>query len=377
MYLAVTKHICDAIKARAELSLYGQVVQGRLVRGTAKAKGSKKQRDDPETAWRKKLAKETLELVVDQWKRVVLASVIIVFRTVRAHAFEFFKFVREKRRAEEEEEERRRGQEHLDAILDQSRNILQSQHVNLSRAAGKPLAEAGTRSQSRLTRGDPDDDSDHEAEEEGQAAEVEGSSDEDKEGHEEGTMALLGGSGPSSPPETDVDQERPTVHSRHTSPDDVDQFPATPSSLDTMDVDNLLRLSDSVGDGIPMDLQPPDPIKELVTSVSSPAEIPPESSEPDYHEPDLMPARPSTPPMEDGVDEEAMIQDDGIECYLRPYAVTKVNGWGPDKPVESSPLLRGSLRPYQLAGLKWLANHHTQLFNCILSDEMGRLSYLS
>ena len=78
-YLAVTKQICTVIKARIEQSIYGPVAQGRLVRGTVKGKGSKRQRDDPETAWRKKLAKETVELVVDQWKRVVLASVGCLF----------------------------------------------------------------------------------------------------------------------------------------------------------------------------------------------------------------------------------------------------------------------------------------------------------
>jgi len=193
------------------------------------------------------------------------------------------------------------------------------------------------------------------------------------EGLEEGTMALLGGSGPSSSPETDLDLERPTVHSRHTS-DDIDQFPATPSSPNTMDVGHLLQLSDPVGDGISMELRPPDPIKELVVSIPSPAELPPESSEPDYHEPDLVYARPSTPPLEDEVDEEVIVQDDGIEGYLRPYAVTKVDGWDPEQIIRPSPLLRGSLRPYQRAGLEWLANHHTQFFNCILSDEMGKLS---
>ena len=279
----------------------------------------------------------------------------------------FFKYIREKRREEEEEEERRRGQEHLDAILDQSRHILQSQHVSLSRAAGKPVTEASTRSQSRLTQGDSDDDSDEETEE-GQDVAI---SDEDAGTYEEGTMALLVDSGPSSPPETDVDQERPTVNSRHTSPDEVDQFPTTPSSPDAMDVEGLLRFSDSAGDGIPVDLQPPDSTKELVESVSPPAELPPESSEPDYQEPDLMLIHPSTLPTEDEVDEEVIVQDDGIEHYLRPYAVTKVDGWDPDQIIKPSPLLRGSLRPYQRAGLEWLANHHTQSFNCILSDEMG------
>ena len=380
LYLAVTKRICEAVKARTDPSPHGQAAQGRLVRWVAKNKASKKQKDDPETTRRKKLAKVTAELVVDQWKRVVLVGVVYIFCSgwLKLMYANPFKYIREKWKVEEEEEERRRGQEHLDAILDQSRHILQSQHVSLSRAAGKPVKEASTRSQSCLTQGYPDDDSGEEVEEEeeGQGIEeLEASPDEDAEGHEEGTAALLDDSGPSSPPDTDIDQERPTIHSRHTSPDDVDQFPTTPSSPDVRDVENLLRLSDSVGDGIPMDLRPPGPIKELVASASPPAELPPESSEPDYHEPNFMSTRPSTPPMDDDVDEEAMIQDGGIEHYLRPYAVTKVDDWDPDQIIRPSPLLRGSLRPYQRAGLEWLANHHTQSFNCILSDEMGGLSH--
>lgn len=258
--------------------------------------------------------------------------------------------------------------------MDQSRHILESQHANLSRAAGKPVTEPGTRSQSRLAQGDSSDESDKEAEEEGKdVEELEGSSDEDAEGHEEGTVALLGGSAPSSSRETDFDQEQPTVRSRHTSPDDVDQFPTTPPSPDAVSVETLLRLNDPMSDEIPMDARHPDPAKELVLSNPSPAEIPPESSEPDYHEPDLVSTRPSTPSLEDEEDEGTVAQDDGVEHYLRPYAVTKVYGWDPDQIIKPSPLLRGSLRPYQRAGLEWLANHHTQFFNCILADEMGKL----
>lgn len=252
--------------------------------------------------------------------------------------------------------------------MDQSRHILQSQHANLSRTTGKPVTGASTRSQSHLGQGD---DTDEEAgEEEQDVVEAEVTSDEDAEGYEEGTMALIDIPGPSSPPGTDVDHDRPTANSRHTSPEDIDHFPATPSS-DAIDIEDFLQLGDLVGNGILADLRPPDPVKELVAVVSSPAEPPPES-EPECHEPEFIPAHPSTPPMEDEVDEEVIIQDDGIEHYLRPYAVTRVDGWDPDQIIKPSPLLRGSLRPYQRAGLEWLANHHTQLFNCILSDEMGR-----
>jgi hypothetical protein len=76
LHLTVTRRICEAIRARAEPCLYQQATQGRPARGVTKTKGSKKQRDDPETVQRKKLAKVTVDLVIDQWKRVVLVSVI-------------------------------------------------------------------------------------------------------------------------------------------------------------------------------------------------------------------------------------------------------------------------------------------------------------
>ena len=79
LYAAVTRRICEAVKARAEPSLCEQVAQGRVGRGIGKGKGLKKQRDDPETTRRKKLAKATVELVTDQWKRVVLVRVICFF----------------------------------------------------------------------------------------------------------------------------------------------------------------------------------------------------------------------------------------------------------------------------------------------------------
>lgn len=90
LYIAITRQVCEAVRARAKLGLYDQVAQGRLMRGTAKTKGSKKQRDDPETSRRKELAKVTAELVVEQWKRVVLASVICIFTLVLADLCEIF-----------------------------------------------------------------------------------------------------------------------------------------------------------------------------------------------------------------------------------------------------------------------------------------------
>jgi helicase SWR1 len=59
-----------------------------------------------------------------------------------------------------------------------------------------------------------------------------------------------------------------------------------------------------------------------------------------------------------------------VPSYLSPYAVAPVV-WDPTTSIRTPFLLRGSLRPYQQAGLEWLANLHTKNMNGILADEMG------
>jgi hypothetical protein len=197
-YLAVTRQICEAMKVRADPSLYGQATQGRLTRGMAKAKGSKKQRDDPETAWRKRLAKETVDLVVDQWKRVVLVSVTCALLNCSSSSIRTFQVC-------PREMEGRGGGGGEEARTGTSgRNLGPVEAYppisTCQSLEGSPevRTEASTRSQSRLTQGYSDDSD--EAEEERKALEVGDSSGEDAEGHEEGTMALLNDSVPSSPP---------------------------------------------------------------------------------------------------------------------------------------------------------------------------------
>jgi helicase SWR1 len=58
-----------------------------------------------------------------------------------------------------------------------------------------------------------------------------------------------------------------------------------------------------------------------------------------------------------------------IPEYLKPYAVAPVQ-WDFESKVRPL-LLRGILRPYQQAGLEWLASLHTNNLNEILADEMG------
>lgn len=63
-------------------------------------------------------------------------------------------------------------------------------------------------------------------------------------------------------------------------------------------------------------------------------------------------------------------EDMRIPRYLKPYAVAPVE-WDSTAVIRPPTLLRGILRPYQQAGLEWLASIHTRNLNCILADEMG------
>jgi helicase SWR1 len=63
-------------------------------------------------------------------------------------------------------------------------------------------------------------------------------------------------------------------------------------------------------------------------------------------------------------------EDTRIPRYLKPYAVAPVE-WDSTAVIKPPALLRGILRPYQQAGLEWLASIHARNLNCILADEMG------
>lgn len=78
------------------------------------------------------LAKTTMKMVVGEWKKAVF-------------------HIREKYREEEEEEERVLGRQHLDAILNQSGQLLETQHGNLAKT-DLPRSRSGS------TLGDDEDD---------------------------------------------------------------------------------------------------------------------------------------------------------------------------------------------------------------------------
>ncbi|KAG6830430.1 hypothetical protein H0H92_000733 [Tricholoma furcatifolium] len=100
------------------------------------------------------LAKATIRMVTDEWKKAVF-------------------HIREQERLQQEAEEVRRGREHLDAILDQSGQLLETQHSDLRRGE---IPRSRSSSMSLTYRGwgseeDEEDEEDEESEEESDEAE--------------------------------------------------------------------------------------------------------------------------------------------------------------------------------------------------------------
>ncbi|KAI0317403.1 SNF2 family N-terminal domain-containing protein [Amylostereum chailletii] len=397
------------------------------------------------------LAKTTMKMVVTEWKKAVY-------------------HIREQERLQREEEENRRGREHLDAILDQSGMILETQHQDLSRI-GRSTSKST--SASLVEYGDTDDDEEEgseDAEDVEEIAEEAASRTSVAEGDGRGGSAFLESRNPSGNLTDDEDDELTALallgipapprrasssHSSHTSamddndtdvdvdrtvtgPDDVFSPPsdliATPPADDTPEsaiatsfVDSPLRLEISSstpmrGSGFKMDDPLPHPhlydeefafeetmfrheeeeespavytpfLEETRSASDASAAISQEDALPPralsntglLAEPsplavdrvsDLRPTVASSaspvldiPASEKDVDEEEG-GDANIPHYLRPYAVAPVE-WDKESKVKPPALLRGVLRPYQYAGLEWLANNHNRHWNSILADEMG------
>ena len=163
------------------------------------------------------LAKATIKMVTSEWKKAVFVSYHIHPRTCMEPANDGFslvrlQYIREQERLREEAEETRRGHEHLDAILDQSGQILETQHFTLSKG---DMSRSQSRSSSASmdypwvssdeegsVGGDDGDESgdefgeiemEHDAVEDGE--DVEGTVESDSEiseGRDESTRALLG-----------------------------------------------------------------------------------------------------------------------------------------------------------------------------------------
>jgi len=389
--------------------------------------------------------------------------------------------IREQERHRREAEETRKGREHLDALLDQSGQILETQHLDLSRgnrlrSRSSSLSTDLEGEEDRETDVEEDvpsgddassagDDSDLGQEvpsdgvEEVDQSVASGDSDDDEE---TSAAALLGldasavlpdGAAPSSEnAEGDVEMVEeagdgtPLAEEISATPFDGGSSPHS-DLLATPSTDPLLASPRSLGPTPrPIVLSPPPdlsthalppathpfnevlltaeqtfyPVCKVPAAESEVTDIPAESLTPDRdvaHEVHLSQEKPmaaneditmatsdempqSTPvtydsetdfppngaslsisgveggtPLAEDDDAASAIgeeleEDRRIPRYLKPYAVAPVE-WDTAAVIKPPALLRGILRPYQQAGLEWLASIHTRNLNCILADEMG------
>ncbi|KAI0629717.1 SNF2 family N-terminal domain-containing protein [Trametes polyzona] len=396
------------------------------------------------------LARNTLEMVIDEWKKAVY-------------------HIREQERLEREEEERKLGQQHLDAILDQSGQILEVQLHDLakdsdggsrsrSRSVSTPVAESHVDSDRDVadeTDGSEDEagsessgESDTSAADEGinmllseevradirtaspRSLSLEASTatpvlvdddsgDEAQAGLQPGSsdahsdsgvvlpedirtpdraLELAGASATpragSMEPIGDAVKAPPFMYGTKTSMSmDLDQCedlfaedvtPVSPKSshlkLGVNGTNGLAATtSDAAADALPFQNghasehpieRPSDPsVPPSATPPAISVEIPDASPMLD----DVPPATPITPVADENPEDNPEDDDEGnssIPYYLRPYAVAPVE-YDPQAKVKPPLLLRGTLRPYQQAGLEWLASLHSRNLNGILADEMG------
>ena len=334
---------------------------------------------------------------------------------------------------EHEAEELKRGHAHLDAILDQSGQILETQHGDLSRgdlyisSRGSSMENLGLDEEEEEE--DEDEDEETEGEDEGgaltgdislRASEDEGEDDVENEDEDDAvdSFMLLGElSRPHvslisrSPTQDTTASNLPAQEDIETSTDphllsslaDEDVIMYSPSSPSSSFVDILVperspqsphlsideyreeedvnklgedmsHASQSAGKHVAFDSQsqpdePPDDLVDL------------EERQSDDHallDPDATPTKSPDNVLEDPAETLADTQieevDQDLEAqipdYLRPYAVAPVE-WDVNSKVTPPLLLRGVLRPYQQSGLEWLVSLHVNKLNGILADEMG------
>ncbi|KZT22505.1 hypothetical protein NEOLEDRAFT_1097697 [Neolentinus lepideus HHB14362 ss-1] len=450
----------------------GQQIAGQVAAKIRAYWEGQSMRDDKVRAQEEKrlraLAKATIRMVVAEWKKAVF-------------------HIREQERLRLEEDDRRRGREHLDAILDQSGQILEAQHADLARAES---ARSGSRSNSVISgsnRGtvaesDEEEGSDTSEPQEEAAAEESGE-DAVKDDGADGldTSALLDpGATPVPPsasetsasqspslPQEDVDMALSEITTFVESPFPMIESPSpTEPSLKSPEyilerspyVERELSKDSGVAfDGHTAQLRDSSYLPPIVESFHSDAAysnptalddasqssiVQAEDHPPSSHlvrsnnmESNVFPMhgakrmsdtedglaesrldsimstevdngpraslisdwthtvqadaviRPTKPmkddnfrsvsiPVEDAesdresANENNVDEDSRVPAYLRSFAAAPVD-WNPEDRIKPPLLLRGVLRPYQQAGLEWLASLHASHLNGILADEMG------
>lgn len=388
------------------------------------------------------LAKATVKLVANEWKRVLL-------------------HIREQERLKLEAEEIKRGAEHLDAILDQSGHILTAQQGDLvrgdilrsrSRSASSSLHHWASEDGDSERDGDDEDEEDDPDDVQSEIDDIrrgltkfdgdnpeEGGTDmpssegrryedEDEEQDEDDGTEPSDGSEdigalitdflpqhspsleePLRPPITGTSEELPhdedpsamwsSLSPMHASIDDTvvdeaehalrklpDSSPAVIANIIELPNDTPTPLAGDdadITDIRPVVAEPPQ-IGDAAVNADSPLLDAKQSTDPeDILSPAAAPdavikvaedtAQPQdlvATPTEDDSEPEDTSSESGIPEYLKPYAVAPVQ-WDHQDKIKPPLLLRGILRPYQQAGLEWLASLHTNNLNGILADEMG------
>ncbi|KAI6007687.1 SNF2 family N-terminal domain-containing protein [Pisolithus orientalis] len=359
------------------------------------------------------LAKATIKMVTSEWKKAVF-------------------YIREQERLRAEAEEKRRGHEHLDAILDQSGQILETQQFALAKG---DMSRSRSRSSSVSMEDGWQSSSEEESVEDAESAEefreidmvediVEGGDVHDadesdlEDGEGESTRALLGfgtGNGEDfEAADTPIQEEDSLDHESMKTADGADIIP--PDETEQMESvhDGRLPLLESVHGN---STSPASNAMTLDTSldehfaISFPSEDTSRQASPGPSlssavDKNTTPGQPWLMP-DDDTDKERTIlsppnglltgataKEDSLEAveyqpssmddmasgrseqtprvpnYLKPFAVAPVD-WSPDSKIKPPLLLRGVLRPYQQSGLEWLASLHSNNLNGILADEMG------
>ncbi|KAJ3810620.1 SNF2 family N-terminal domain-containing protein [Lentinula lateritia] len=383
------------------------------------------------------LAKATIKLVVSEWKKAVF-------------------HLREQERLELVAEEVRRGRAHLDAILDQSGHILETQHGDLTRLDRARSHSRGS-SISDWTENDSEDETEDRKEEKDENKETcddsvigvdkeegnskEGASvisharhdfsieevdqstvpdiviDTDSVGGREASSAsdyhgpfddslhsslpLLGTSEPVSifakpfnQPwdfiSFNTDEVLPPINSSTLSPpfhldQPLDGDTSSPSTADVVTPPNefeasipivglaSLQRGEFMSETLPIKANSGGlGLEESFTSLAvepfpavDPNKLTLEPSNGDGESIEY-----SSLQTQDEEDSDDQSQEAQFPSYLTPYIVTHVD-WNPDNKIAPPVLLRGVLRPYQFAGLEWLASLHSNNLNGILADEMG------
>ncbi|KAF9494191.1 hypothetical protein BDN71DRAFT_1449310 [Pleurotus eryngii] len=382
------------------------------------------------------LAKATVRLVANEWKRVLL-------------------HIREQERLKLEAEEIKRGAEHLDAILDQSGHILTAQQGDLvrgdilrsrSRSASSSLHHWASEDGDSERDGDDEDEGDDP--DDGQSeindirrgltglegdnlegggidmASSDGRRDADEEqdvdddtepsDSSEDIGALIADAPQHSPsseeplqlPSTSTSEE--LLHDEDPSAMGASLSPMHASIDDTVvdEAEHTLRKFPDSSPAVIANIELPNDTPTLVGDDANITDIRPVIAEPpqigdtavdadspsldakQYIDPEDIPRSAVVPgavfkvvedtsqshdfiatPIEDDSEPETSAEP-GIPEYLKPYAVAPVQRDHQDK-IKPPLLLRGILRPYQQAGLEWLASLHTNNLNGILADEMG------